>query len=97
MIDGAANDPSAEPADPALKVYDVNLLGLVRGVALALHYFALPPSLAPSSSPTNVAPRSKKTIILTGSLASYLASPTSETYGSSKFGVPLRPRRVKGR
>jgi 5'-hydroxyaverantin dehydrogenase len=83
-IDGAANDPSVEPADPALKVYDVNL---VRGVALALHYFALPSSPAPSSSPTNVASKSKKAIILTGSLASYLASPTSETYGSSKFGV----------
>lgn len=64
-----------EPADPALEVYSVNLLGVVRGVSLALHHF----NLLSASSP--------KAIILTGSLASYLESPHAEIYASSKFGV----------
>jgi len=42
VLQPADVQPDAEPTDPALKVYDVNLLGVVRGISLALHYFNVP-------------------------------------------------------
>lgn len=65
---------------PDFRTLNINLLGPLYTSLLALHYFSLP---SPSSSPSSCL----KSLIITGSMASFFgANPTAVLYSVSKAG-----------
>ena len=76
----AAVEPSLEsavvPARPPRKGTAVNFLGVYDGCWLALHYMRL----AAKTGPANAS----KSLIMTGSLASYADMPTNTDYNAAK-------------
>jgi NAD(P)-dependent dehydrogenase (short-subunit alcohol dehydrogenase family) len=76
----AAPEPSVEenviPERPKRTAIAVNLLGMYDGAWLALHYMRLPAK----DGSTNAS----KSLILTGSLASYIDQPYATDYNASK-------------
>ncbi|KAB5581022.1 15-hydroxyprostaglandin dehydrogenase [Coniochaeta sp. 2T2.1] len=67
----------AEPTKPRLKVFDVNLTGVVYTVKLASHYMNRKPKTA----------NSRGLIICTASNAGLYPFPVAPLYATSKFGV----------
>jgi NAD(P)-dependent dehydrogenase (short-subunit alcohol dehydrogenase family) len=76
----AAPEPFLEsdvlPAQPSRPAVAVNYLGVYDGCWLALYYMRLPAKAGPANL--------SKSLIMTGSLASYGDMPFSQDYGSSK-------------
>ncbi|OQU97178.1 hypothetical protein CLAIMM_03153 [Cladophialophora immunda] len=70
-------NPAGPPVKPNLKTMEVNLMGLLYTVKLAIHYFRRQP-LGDSRD---------RCLILKSSLAGYVDLPGSIQYNSSKFGV----------
>ena len=68
-----------DPPAPSMKTIDVTLTGVYFSTLLALHYFRLP-----STRPQGP---SRKHLLFTGSLASYLDLPPMADYSTAKYGV----------
>ncbi|KIW65144.1 hypothetical protein PV04_07426 [Phialophora macrospora] len=79
----AAPEPSLDsdvvPIRPPRKGIAVNFLGVYDNCWLALHYMRLPAKVGP--------PEASKSLIMTGSLASYVDMPTNTDYNAAKFAV----------
>ncbi|KAJ9615809.1 hypothetical protein H2200_001886 [Cladophialophora chaetospira] len=79
----AAPEPSLEsdiiPTRPPRRGTAVNFLGVYDNCWLALHYMRLPAQAGPANA--------SKSLIMTGSLASYADMPTNTDYNAAKFGV----------
>jgi 5'-hydroxyaverantin dehydrogenase len=76
----AAPEPSLDsdvvPVRPTRKGTAVNFLGVYDNCWLALHYMRLPAKVGP--------PKASKSLIMTGSLASYADMPTNTDYNAAK-------------
>lgn len=66
-----------EPTKPSLKIVEVNLIGVLYTVKLALHYF---------KKQADVLQRDR-CLILLSSMAGYIDAPGTPQYQASKFGV----------
>ena len=62
---------------PDLRILEVNLLGMVYTIKLAMHYFRRQP----------VDDARDRCLILKGSIAAYLDQPGSPQYNASKWGA----------
>ena len=69
-----------EPEEPKLSIINVNLIGVLYTIKLALHYFRRQNAL-------NKADPLDQTLVLQGSLAGYLDLPGAIQYTASKFGL----------
>jgi NADP-dependent 3-hydroxy acid dehydrogenase YdfG len=67
-------DETDEPAEPDLRIVNINFMGVLYTTKLALHYFTKGPSR-------------DKCLILKSSLAGYLDITGAPLYNSSKFAV----------
>jgi len=75
------NDAEAEePKEPKLNILNVNLVGVLYTIKLALHYFRRQNAL-------NKGDPQDQVLVLQGSLAGYLDLPGAIQYGASKFGL----------
>lgn len=75
------NDVEAEePEEPKLNILNVNLIGVLYTVKLALHYFRRQHAL-------NKGDPLDQVLVLQGSLAGYLDLPGAIQYTASKFGL----------
>lgn len=69
-----------EPEEPKLNILNVNLVGVLYTVKLALHYFRRQHALNKGAPLDQV-------LILQGSLAGYLDLPGALQYASTKYGL----------
>ena len=69
-----------EPEEPKLNVLNVNLVGVLYTVKLALHYFR-------RQNASNKGEPLDQVLVLQGSLAGYLDLPGALQYASSKFAL----------
>jgi NAD(P)-dependent dehydrogenase (short-subunit alcohol dehydrogenase family) len=69
-------DAQALPERPRRSAIDVNFLAMYDGAWLALHYMRLPTK--------DGSPDAQKSLIFTGSMASYVDQPYATDYNSSK-------------
>ncbi|SMQ47043.1 unnamed protein product [Zymoseptoria tritici ST99CH_3D7] len=67
-----------DPAQPAHKAIDVNLIGVYISTYLSLHYFRLP-----AAQPQTFT----KSLVLISSMMGYIDGPYNTGYSASKFGV----------
>ncbi|KIW71883.1 hypothetical protein, variant [Phialophora macrospora] len=75
------NDVEAEePEEPKLNIVNINLIGVLYTIKLALHYFRRQTAL-------NKGEPLDQVLILQGSLAGYLDLPGAVQYIASKFGL----------
>ncbi|KAB8242361.1 Alpha/Beta hydrolase protein [Aspergillus flavus] len=79
----AAGDPRLDvnPSPPDIRNIQVNLIGVYYTSWLGLYYLRLPPTNKAAN------PSPDKSLILMGSIGSYMDSPKASTYPASKFGV----------
>ncbi|CZT18950.1 related to short-chain alcohol dehydrogenase [Ramularia collo-cygni] len=73
-----ASLPNGDPVEPDLSVLDVNFTGVMYTTKLALYYFPQQPQDDENRD---------RSIIITGSMASYMDHAQSPQYNASKFGV----------
>ncbi|OAG38537.1 hypothetical protein AYO21_07197 [Fonsecaea monophora] len=71
------DDPSGPPVKPNLRIVNINLIGVLYTVKLAMHYFRKSP----------VDEHRDRCLILQGSTAAYVDQPGTPQYSASKFGV----------
>lgn len=69
-----------EPEEPKLNILNVNLVGVMYTVKLALHYFR-------RQNASNKEEPLDQVLVLQGSLAGYLDLPGAVQYIASKFGL----------
>ncbi|GAB1195427.1 hypothetical protein APSETT444_004686 [Aspergillus pseudonomiae] len=79
----AAGEPRLDvnPSAPDIRNIQVNLIGVYYTSWLALYYLRL----SPTNSGANLSP--DKSLLLMGSIGSYMDTPKASTYPASKFGV----------
>jgi NAD(P)-dependent dehydrogenase (short-subunit alcohol dehydrogenase family) len=70
-------DPKGEPTEPKLRILQINLIGVLYTLKLALHYFRVHPE----------AETRDRCFIFKGSIAGLLDQPGSWQYSTSKFGL----------
>ncbi|EXJ91556.1 hypothetical protein A1O3_00104 [Capronia epimyces CBS 606.96] len=77
-------DPASAsvPEKPDLKILNINLIGVMYTIKLALFYFRKQYHAA-----TTLGEKSDSTLVLQGSLAGYVDQPGSPQYNASKFGL----------
>ncbi|KAK5082311.1 hypothetical protein LTR05_007457 [Lithohypha guttulata] len=72
---------ASEPSKPDLQVLDVNIVGAMYTIKLALHYFV-------QQNGTEISPKQEDTaLVLIGSGASFLDGPRAPTYAASKWAM----------
>lgn len=70
-------DPTGEPTEPKLAILQVNLIGVMYTLKLAMHYFRVQPE----------APGRDRCFIFKGSIAGLLDQPGTWQYCAAKFGL----------
>lgn len=70
-------DPTQPPIKPDLRIVEINLIGLIYTVKLAMHYFRKQPVEAGRD----------RCLIIKGSIAAYADQPGSPQYNTSKWGA----------
>lgn len=80
-----AVDPKSEPTEPKLRIPQINLVGVIYTLKLALHYFCAQPE----------ADSRDRCFIFKGSIAGLLDQPGSWQYSTSKFGLRGLMRTVR--
>lgn len=79
---------AAEPPKPNLKVFDVNMVGVLYTTHLAMFWLPRNPGSRDPSTKSDPAAESRdRHILLMGSMASLCPIPTQILYGTSKHGV----------
>jgi len=74
------NIEAEEPEEPKMKILEVNLVGVLYSIKLALHYFRRQTAL-------NKGDPLDQVLVLQGSLAGYLDLPGALQYSAAKFGL----------
>lgn len=69
--------PDGDPIEPDLSILNTNLIGVMYTAKLALYYFPKCPD----------GENRDRSLILTGSMASFLDQPRSPQYNASKWGL----------
>lgn len=79
----------ANPQKPNLKILDINLVGVMYTIKLALHYFRKQYNAAVNKEPgaALVSSDLDSCLVLQGSLAGFVDQPGSPQYNASKFGL----------
>jgi len=77
-----------EPEEPKLDVLNINLIGALYTVKLALHYFRRQNAL-------NKGAPQDALLVLQGSLAGYIDLPGALQYGGSKYGLRAVMRNLR--
>jgi len=76
-------DSASTPQKPDLKILDINLIGAMYTVKLALFYFRKQFNSAVAEGAGSI----DSSLVLQGSLAGYVDQPGSPQYNASKFGL----------
>jgi NAD(P)-dependent dehydrogenase (short-subunit alcohol dehydrogenase family) len=70
-------DPNGEPTEPKLRILQINLIGVIYTLKLAMHYLRAQPE----------ADARDRCFIFKGSIAGLIDQPASWQYSTSKFGL----------
>ncbi|KPI34418.1 5'-hydroxyaverantin dehydrogenase [Cyphellophora attinorum] len=81
----ALEDPKSKPTKPSMHIIDINLIGVMYSLKLAIHYFRRSP----------VAEDRDRCFIFGGSIAGYVDNLSSWEYSTSKFGLRGLMRTVR--
>lgn len=80
-----STDPNGEPTEPKLRILQINLIGVIYTLKLAMHYFRAQPE----------ADARDRCFIFKGSIAGLIDQPASWQYSTSKFGLRGLMRTVR--
>ncbi|KAK3053490.1 hypothetical protein LTR09_005659 [Extremus antarcticus] len=78
-------DPDSIPTKPSMHIIDINLIGVMYSLKLAIHYFRASP----------IAAERDRCFIFGGSIAGYADNLSSWEYSTSKFGLRGLMRTVR--
>lgn len=80
-----STDPNGEPTEPKLRILQINLIGVIYTLKLAMHYLRAQPE----------ADARDRCFIFKGSIAGLIDQPASWQYSTSKFGLRGLMRSVR--